>query len=143
MGRPLGHATLQCVVQILDFALAALALDGVADGACEQKGVDLALDEIILCAMRHRLRRELFVGGTADFVQTRQAVHAERCHRHLAEHFLDEARVARIVLDQTDSQRVGHDSPYDFGTSLTIVNQKFSMDWTTSTNCCSPRGFVT
>ena len=61
--------------------------------------------------------------------------------QRLTEHLLDEARVTRIVFDEFDGQRARHDRY--FGGNLTMVNQKSSMDRTTSRNCCRPMGLVT
>ncbi|MDQ0785128.1 hypothetical protein QFZ64_000625 [Streptomyces sp. B3I8] len=122
-----------------------LALDGVADRALQQLGVDLALDEVVLGPRRERLDPGVGLGqagqdddgrlgaGVADRVDGLEAGHVGQVQVEqdavgraggefgaglgdgtalyegvrevgVVEQFLDQQRVARVVLDQQDAQ---------------------------------------
>jgi hypothetical protein len=153
------------------------------NGTLEQKAVDLALDQVILRAVRDRFERKLFIPGAAEdddrhhgrpsvyaiegrqsltvgqpevqqehierlaphavehLVQPRQPVHLEGSSRGLAKQLLNEARVARIVFHEANRQWIPHHR--GVRGSVTMVNQKSSMDRIASRNCGSPNGLTT
>src|SRR6202040_2935464 len=65
------------------------------------------------------------------FVQTRQPLDLIWSAWRLLEHFLDQARVTWTVFHEPDRQLVPH---HDFTGKRTVVNQKSSIDRTTSRN---------
>jgi hypothetical protein len=63
-------------------------------------------------------------------------------HRaRLAEHLLEEPRVARVILDDEDAKSLAHG--VHSGGSSTTDSQKPSMDLTTWMNCSRSTGLVT
>ena len=99
-------------------------------------------------AIRQRQVQEHDVSDTLrQLLQSkRQAVSVGELHRRvpdtgLAQHLPDQPRVTRVVLDQQRTDRCLRTTHVMSG-SVTIVNQKSSIDFTTVMNCSRSTGLV-
>ena len=61
--------------------------------------------------------------------------------RRFAQHLADQPRITRVVLDQQRPER-GAQTAHTTCGSVTIVNQKSSIDFTTVMNCSRSAGLV-
>ncbi len=68
-------------------------------------------------------------------------LHLRVAARRIAQHLADQPRITRVVLDQQRPERRAQTAHTTCG-SVTIVNQKSSIDLTTAINCSRSTGLV-